>query len=267
MLAFAVGPAIACADTIGVINDLRANGCKQSERSAALRPNEKLAAAAKHLSNDVVLRDALERSGYRADQSGVIRISGTVTDDSLRRVLSKNYCDTIADAALTEVGIHQTAQSVSIVFAAPFAPPLQRDASAVAARVLQLVNEARSQPRRCGRQKLAAAKPLSMNKKLQRAALLHAQDMAKRDRASHEGSDGSAPGDRARRVGYAWSNVGENIAAGHLSAEEVVAGWVSSPGHCANLMDPDFTQMGVAYVTNTKSSLGIYWAQVFGRPQ
>jgi uncharacterized protein YkwD len=69
------------------------------------------------------------------------------------------------------------------------------------------------------------------------------------------------------RAGYAWKFVGENVAAGQLTAQEVVAGWLASPAHCDNIMDADFTQMAVAYAINTKQEIGIYWAQVFGRPQ
>ena len=62
-------------------------------------------------------------------------------------------------------------------------------------------------------------------------------------------------------------NVAENIAAGQQTAAEVVAGWLASPGHCANIMGPNFVHMGVSYVVNPKSRIGIYWAQVFGRPR
>ena len=84
---------------------------------------------------------------------------------------------------------------------------------------------------------------------------------------SHAGQDGSAPGDRAERAGYEWRTVGENIAAGQQTAEQVVAEWLESPRHCANLMDPDFTEMGVGYAFGPKSPKGVYWAQVFGAPR
>ena len=58
--------------------------------------------------------------------------------------------------------------------------------------------------------------------------------------------------------------VGENIAAGATSAEEVMEGWLASPGHCENIMSPRFSEMGIAWVVDPKSASGVYWAQTFG---
>ena len=84
---------------------------------------------------------------------------------------------------------------------------------------------------------------------------------------SHRGSDDTTPADRVARAGYAWKAVGENVAAGPDTAKKVVDGWLSSPAHCENVMDPDFSEMGIAYFTNPKRKVGIYWAQVFARPR
>jgi uncharacterized protein YkwD len=61
--------------------------------------------------------------------------------------------------------------------------------------------------------------------------------------------------------------VGENLAAGQTTAAQAVQGWLDSPGHCANLMQPGFTQMGLAFAVNLQSPQGIYWAQVLGTPR
>jgi uncharacterized protein YkwD len=61
--------------------------------------------------------------------------------------------------------------------------------------------------------------------------------------------------------------VGENIASGQTTPEEVVQEWIASPTHCATLMNTGFTDMGVAYAVDMNSEAGIYWAQVFGRPR
>ena len=61
-----------------------------------------------------------------------------------------------------------------------------------------------------------------------------------------------------------WRTVGENVATGQSTPEQVVAEWLDSPRHCANIMDADFTEMGVAVASNAS---GVYWAQVFGAPQ
>ena len=91
--------------------------------------------------------------------------------------------------------------------------------------------------------------------------------MASHGKLSHAGSDGSTHAERATRAGYRWRVVGENIAAGQPNAEQVVAGWLKSAGHCANLMDPDFSEMGVAFAAAPQGGKGIYWAQMFGTPR
>ena len=60
-------------------------------------------------------------------------------------------------------------------------------------------------------------------------------------------------------------HVGENIAAGQGEPADVVAGWLASPGHCANIMSPDFAEMGAAYALRPGSTRAIWWTQTFGR--
>lgn len=138
--------------------------------------------------------------------------------------------------------------------------------AAVRARVVALVNEARSRARRCGSEKFAAAPPLGVSRKLTDAAEQHAHDMARRKYFEHRGSDGSEPRDRVRRSGYQWRLTGENIAFGPESAEEVVAGWLHSPGHCANIMEPKFRDIGIGLAVGKKRGQ-IYWVQEFGAPR
>jgi uncharacterized protein YkwD len=80
--------------------------------------------------------------------------------------------------------------------------------------------------------------------------------------------DGSTPADRATRAGYPWRLVGENIASGNRTPQEAVQAWLDSPGHCANLMNPGFTEMGAAYAIDPHSENQTpYWTQVFARPR
>lgn len=88
--------------------------------------------------------------------------------------------------------------------------------------------------------------------------------MARYNYFSHTGRDGSTVDGRATQAGYPWRNIGENIAAGQMTADAAVQGWIKSPGHCANIMSPAFREMGAAFVVNAQSSMGVYWAQVFG---
>jgi uncharacterized protein YkwD len=101
---------------------------------------------------------------------------------------------------------------------------------------------------------------------LNEAALRHARDMAERGSLGHQGSDGSQSGDRITRAGYRWRGSGENVAAGQRDADAVVAAWLDSPDHCATLMGPLFTEMGVAFALAPSKNPAIYWAQAFAVP-
>jgi uncharacterized protein YkwD len=144
---------------------------------------------------------------------------------------------------------------------------VERDSDArIRARVVELVNAARSHSRRCGGERFSAAPPLRPSRKLTDAAEDHARDMARRKYFEHRGRDGSQPRDRVRRAGYLSTLTGENIAFGPESAEEVVAGWLASPGHCENIMDPRFQDIGVGLAVG-RGRGQIYWVQNFGAPR
>jgi uncharacterized protein YkwD len=143
-------------------------------------------------------------------------------------------------------------------------PPL--DQSEAEKQVVDLINQARAVRRTCGGEgTFAPAPPLSVDSRLVLAARGHSSDMASQDYFSHQGRDGSRPWDRVSRQGYSFQAVGENIAAGYTSPQAVVEGWLASPGHCANLMNPKFTETGVGQATG--GSYRIYWTQVFARPR
>jgi uncharacterized protein YkwD len=131
-------------------------------------------------------------------------------------------------------------------------------------RVLALVNAARAEPRRCGWKRFAAAPPLARSALLDRVARAHADDMAARGRMDHVGRDGSKVPERVSRAGYDWGKVAENIAAGQSTPEAAVASWLASAPHCANLMDPAYTESGAGFAPS--ASGGPYWAQVFATP-
>lgn len=134
------------------------------------------------------------------------------------------------------------------------------------AEALRLVNAQRSAGASCGsRGAFAAAVPLAWNDALTQAGLRHSDDMVARNFFSHTGSDGTSAGTRATAAGYVWSSWGENIAAGQRSVAEVVAGWMASDGHCANIMGPGFRDLGLACVSgNAGTTYGTYWTMVLG---
>jgi len=108
-------------------------------------------------------------------------------------------------------------------------------------------------------------RPLTVDTRLAAAAQAHSADMVQRGFFAHESPDGRQVWDRAVAAGYAYRKVAENIAAGQRSAEEVVRGWMESPGHRANILDGDLTQIGVGRAEG--GSYGVYWTQVFGTPR
>ena len=98
---------------------------------------------------------------------------------------------------------------------------------------------------------------------LNAAATKHSADMASRGYFDHTGLDGRDPSDRAAAEGYS-SGVGENIAAGYDSVADVMAGWIDSPGHYANLINADYRVVGFGRVSVPDSPYGVYWTQNFG---
>jgi len=112
---------------------------------------------------------------------------------------------------------------------------------------LAAVNQARSVNQICGATPYSPAAPVSWSENLAMAAYLHSEDMALNNFFSHTGSDGSSAGQRISRQGYPWRTYGENIAVGYPTVSSVIQGWLGSEGHCRNLMDPDFTEIGAGY--------------------
>lgn len=259
---------IAFADITDQINALRTRGCDRSSASLTkLRVSQDLDRVAREWSKGGRLREAISRTGFRVVNSASMRVEGTRDDDKIIQTLRANYCEPLTDAQFTDIGLYRKGSDIWIVVALPFVTPTLRDANTIGNRVLALANEARSRPRRCGSKSHKAAPPLTLSAVLTRAALKHAQDMAAHSHFEHTGTDGSTPAQRAEKAGYSWLAVAENIAAGARTADEVMEGWLNSPGHCSNLMSPIYTQMGIAYAVDPKSKAGIYWAQEFALPR
>ncbi len=115
-----------------------------------------------------------------------------------------------------------------------------------------------------GYRKIKGLKPLQLNAALTSAAKAHSRDLAKWDRISHFGSDGSNPWDRVKRSGYNAKLAAENVGTGQVSFEEVLKGWKDSPGHNKNLLLSDADQMGIALVHEPKSEFKTFWTLVVG---
>lgn len=134
-----------------------------------------------------------------------------------------------------------------------------------AEQMLAAVNDARSKTQQCGSKTMPPVGALTWSYDLESAAYGHSSDMANSDFMSHTGSDGSTLSSRVNATGYAWSRLGENVAAGQSSINAVMNSWLSSEGHCLNIMNANFDQMGASMVENQSASYRYYWTQVFAK--
>jgi uncharacterized protein YkwD len=256
------------ASLVEALNEVRERGCEGKRGvSTSLRQPRRLDDAARRLVRGESLRAALERVDYRALHSTSLQLTKAGSDAEVARELSRRSCDELLDESVREIGVARQGKQIWVILAAPFAAPALENVQAARQRVLQLANEARARPRRCGSKSFAATGPLRPSALLDTAALAHSKDMARHSDMSHEGSDGSTPAERVTRTKYAWRVVGENVAAGPTTPDEVMQGWLASPHHCENLMDPRFTELGVGFVFDPQSKSGVYWTQVFAIPR
>ena len=213
------------------------------------------------------LPQAMQAAGYRAARAEAISLSGPASAQEAFRFAVANSCRLLLNPDYSVIGISQQGREWQLVFARPLLAQDLGDWQSAGKQVLEQVNRAREKSRQCGDKLFHAAPPLRWNDKLAQAARKHSADMASKSYFAHEGRDGSTLADRVQAEQYRWRRIGENIAAGHGSAGMTVQGWLASPGHCANIMDGSFTEMGAAYVYDADSETGIYWTQVFGRPR
>lgn len=115
-----------------------------------------------------------------------------------------------------------------------------------------------------GQRGAVGVSPLGWCGSLARAAQAHSDDQAAHNMMSHAGSDGSTFVDRANRAGYGgWTALGENVAYGYPNVDAVMAAWMASSGHRANILNAAYTDFGAGLGYGADGSL--YWTQEFGR--
>jgi uncharacterized protein YkwD len=216
----------------------------------------------------------LRRLGYQAaewtegvyattgDLAGVISEFQQHDRNTYRRLLDPNYRDLgIGVSRLGDMALY------TFLFAVPEAEhfarqtaPL-RDLAKVRAEMLAAVADVRRK---------AGLRPLAGDAALDRAAQRHAEDMLARSYFAHESPEGATVRQRADAAGYAWRTIGENIAEGQLSVDEVMASWMKSRPHRANLLHRPFTQLGAGLAFGRDPKTGEYrtvWVQTFGQPK
>lgn len=253
-------------DLVGRINAYRAAPAACAGRlSPALPPlRAKAALAQLGMASARFLEQDLARAGYRALQAEAIGVRGASDLDGVMQLLRTQHCASLRNPDLTDIGVVAQDDGWSIVLAREdIVAPLPSQAEA-ARMILAASNQARASGRACGSVYFPAAPMLVSNAALDAAAQAHSGEMAALRYFSHTGMDGSLVGERARRAGYSWQHIGENIASGMRTPQEAVAGWVDSPGHCANLMNPAFTALGSGYGKSAATGI-VFWTQVLGR--
>lgn len=120
------------------------------------------------------------------------------------------------------------------------------------AEVTRLVNVERSKQ---------GLKPLTVNWELQRIAEYKVKDMTDKNYFSHTSPTYGSPFDMMKSFGIKYSTAGENIAKGQRTPQEVMTAWMNSSGHRANILNANYTQIGVGYDSRSNC-----WAQEFIRP-
>lgn len=257
------------AELVDLVNQLRSNPAKCAGQPGLQKfvRSPELDRAAAMMAGGASLQESARATGYQSVVVKGINVTGSADRRALETLLSNGYCPFIVDPALVEMGVHQKGTTTSLVLAASFTPGAGMDPTGLAVRMLVMVNEARAQGRKCGATFYPAAAPVRWNEILARAARLHSEDMASHNFFHHNSPDGTTPFMRVERAGYDYGGAAENIAAGQMTLEAAMSSWISSPGHCANLMSADYTEMGAALASNRTSAMGAYWTQVFASPR
>jgi len=210
------------------------------------------------------LQQAMAGAGYPMKNVQAISLSGPRDAASAMKAIQESFCQIVLDPQFVDVGVSRQDREWRIIVARPLLSARLDDWQAEGQKLLTELNAARTKPRQCGTQSFNATTPLAWNATLGSAAEAHSRSMANNNFFDHKDRDGRTPGDRAELAGYNFQQIGENIAAGQDTVRKVVDGWLASPGHCANLMNPQFNELGAAYANDPKSDAGIYWTAMFG---
>lgn len=218
------------------------------------------------------MQDRIERAGYDARQWTESLATTQSSPAALLREWSQRDRNTyrqLLDPDYRDLGIGVGRLKGSPLYAFLYAVPQSeafnretahlRDVQAARAEMLAKVNAIR---RREG------LEPLRADSELQKAAQAHAQDMLERGYFEHRSPSGTTVRERSRAAGYDWRTIGENIAEGQQSVEEVMDTWMRSPGHRRNILSPQFEELGVGLaVGHGRGGWRILWVQNFGTPR
>lgn len=269
---FIASPSLANADIYEGINHLRMNQCStDASKTLPLSTNPDLENAALRRAEGESIGKALTDSSALFSFASVLVVGGDIKTALSR--LGSRHCAKLADTGYTDVGAVFAKDRWWIVLGSKDSD--SREPAEVASHpaiasddigevLLNTINIARSQARYCGEKLLLAAPPVALNHRLTEAASMHAKDMANRSYFSHSSPEGDSAPERVRAAGYHFRAVGENIAAAPIDSPLlVIEGWLMSPGHCINMMGPQFSEIGMAVARRPGARIG-KWVLVFG---
>jgi uncharacterized protein YkwD len=207
--------------------------------------------------------ERLKQAKYLAFGGSGVKLTLKSSPEATGREAAMALCSDLMEPNLTVVGVAVTKTSAHVHVAREFNPPKEGQEVEIGQRFLAKINQARQTGYKCGDRLYPAAPPLKLNDLLAKAARLHAEDVFKHPGIGHKGSDGSSPTERAQRVGYKVP-VGENLTNLSDRPEDAAQSLLQSPGHCANIMNPDFNEMGLGYFVDATKMPGIVWTQKLG---
>jgi uncharacterized protein YkwD len=258
------------------------NAARQRAGSPPIRLSPELTRAAQEHASEVAargslklragstdeMRERLKRAGYQAhawteslaatsgDAEDVLRDFQRGDPETYRKLLTPEFLD-------LGIGLDRMRGEPLYTFllAEPRADYFAHrtaglhDLARVRAEMLERVNAARR----------TSAYPLRPNALLDLAAQRHAEDMLARHYFAHESPERETVRERARAAGYSWRVIGENIAEGQFSVDEVMETWMASPGHRRNILDRDFQELGVGLALGRNGGeWRVVWVQTFG---
>ncbi|NOR56850.1 MAG: hypothetical protein GQ531_11690 [Sulfurovum sp.] len=184
------------------------------------------------------------------------------------------------DTANSDTASSAGASSGSVTITTPNPFPAELLSEETITAYLKVINAARAAGQDCGSQGQKSAAPaVTWSEALYGAAMEHSTDMAVSNTFAHSGSGTSSDWtgidygkqstsqERTENNGYQdWKTIGENLTAGtdRDTAQEAINAWIESDSHCAILMNPEYTEVGMALVYEVDSKLDYYWTQNFG---
>ena len=200
---------------------------------------------------DLVNKALKDAQAYKAPQAGKVVDQGKTTNNTVEKEVATPQAPA-KETAKPATNNNTTAPTNTQQAEAPAKAPTTNENQSVSNFEQQVVDLTNAERARAG------LKPLEIYAPLMKVAEAKSADMAKNNYFSHTSPTYGSPFDQMKAAGISYKSAGENIAQGQKTPAEVVQAWMDSPGHRQNIMNANYTHIGVGYVEN-----GNYWTQQF----